>query len=37
VRESQANKDVNMEVEVSKTLEGVTRQQPEKIQQAEKT
>jgi hypothetical protein len=37
VRESQASKDVNTESETATMLEAVTRQQPVKIHQAEKT
>jgi hypothetical protein len=37
MRQSPASKDVNMEVENSTALEAVTRQQPVKIEQTEKT
>jgi hypothetical protein len=37
VRESPAGKDVNTEDEEAKTLEAVTRRQPVKKQQSEKT
>jgi hypothetical protein len=37
VRQSSANKDMNTEAEESTALEAVTRRQPVKIQQTEKT
>jgi hypothetical protein len=37
VRQSPASKDVNMEAEEATALETVTRRQPVKIQQSEKT
>jgi hypothetical protein len=37
VRQSSASKDVNMEAEEATVLEAVTRRQPVKIQQTEKT
>jgi hypothetical protein len=37
VRESPASKDVNTEAEEATELEAVTRRQPVKIQQSEKT
>jgi hypothetical protein len=37
MRESPASKDLNTKAEGSKALEAVTRQQPVKIQQTEKT
>jgi hypothetical protein len=37
VRQSLASKDMNMEAEEASVFEAVTRQQPVKIQQTEKT
>jgi hypothetical protein len=37
VRESSASKDVNTEAEEATALEAVTRRQPVKIQESEKT
>jgi hypothetical protein len=37
VRESSASKDVNMDAEQATALEAITRRQPVKIQQTEKT
>jgi hypothetical protein len=37
VRQSPASKDMNMDAEEATTLEAVTRRQPVKPQQAEKT
>jgi hypothetical protein len=37
VRQSQASKDMNTEAEEATALEAITRQQPVKIQQTEKT
>jgi hypothetical protein len=37
VRESPASKDVNMEDEEAPALEAVTRREPPKVQQTEKT
>jgi hypothetical protein len=37
VRQSRANKDVDTEVEETTALEAITRRQPVKMQQTEKT